>query len=92
MIAAALAALTETTPTVFGVPLDFILFGLTLLGVAVFHHHTLKVALTGLLTITIYKILFTGFIVVMVAIGERRWKAMELALDTPEGRGEGSRS
>lgn len=61
MIATALAALTETTPTVFGAPLDFILFGLTLLGVAVFHHHTLKVALTGLSVITIYKILFTGF-------------------------------
>ena len=25
-------------------PIDFILFGLTLLGVAVFHHHTLRVA------------------------------------------------
>ncbi|MDQ3545018.1 MAG: citrate transporter [Verrucomicrobiota bacterium] len=61
MIATALAALTETTPTVFGVPLDFILFGLTLLGVAAFHHHTLKVALTGLGVITLYKILFTGF-------------------------------
>src|SRR3954468_20584731 len=44
-----------------GVPVDFILFGLTLLGVALFHHHTLAVALTGLATITLYKILFTGF-------------------------------
>ena len=48
-------------PTVFGVPLDFILFGLTLLGVAVFHHYTLRVALTGLVTIALYKIIFTGF-------------------------------
>jgi hypothetical protein len=31
-------------PAVFGVPLDFILFALTLLGVALFHHHTLRVA------------------------------------------------
>ena len=31
-------------------PVDFILFALTLLGVALFHHHTLKVALTGLVT------------------------------------------
>ena len=30
-----------------GVPVDFILFGLTLLGVALFHRHTLQVALTG---------------------------------------------
>jgi Na+/H+ antiporter NhaD/arsenite permease-like protein len=45
----------------FGIPLDFILFGLTLLGVAVLHRHTLEVALIGLATITIYKIAFTGF-------------------------------
>ncbi len=48
-------------PTVFGIPLDFILFGLTLLGVAVFHHYTLRVALVGLATISIYKTVFTGF-------------------------------
>jgi Na+/H+ antiporter NhaD/arsenite permease-like protein len=47
--------------SVFGIPVDFILFGLTLLGVAVFHHHTMRVALLGLVTITIYKIVFTGF-------------------------------
>ena len=33
---------------VFGIPVDFILFGLTLLGVALFHHRTLKVAVWGL--------------------------------------------
>ncbi len=43
------------------VPVDFILFGLTLAGVALFHHHTLRVALIGLATITVYKLLFTGF-------------------------------
>ncbi|MBK6357012.1 MAG: citrate transporter [Betaproteobacteria bacterium] len=48
-------------PSVGGVPIDFILFGLTLLGVALFHHATLYVALTGLATITLYKIMFTGF-------------------------------
>jgi Na+/H+ antiporter NhaD/arsenite permease-like protein len=45
----------------FGIPVDFILFGLTLLGVALFHHHTLAVSLTGLAAISIYKILLTGF-------------------------------
>ena len=45
----------------FGIPVDFILFGLTLLSVAVFHHKTLEVALTGLVAVTIYKIVFTGF-------------------------------
>ena len=50
-----------TVPLIFGVPVDFILFGLTLVGVALFHHHTLRVALVGLVTIAGYKIFFTGF-------------------------------
>jgi Na+/H+ antiporter NhaD/arsenite permease-like protein len=45
----------------FGIPVDFMLFALTLLGVALFHRHTLPVALTGLAVISIYKIAFTGF-------------------------------
>jgi Na+/H+ antiporter NhaD/arsenite permease-like protein len=48
-------------PTAFGIPFDFILFALTLLGVALFHRHTLQVALAGLGTITLYKLAFTGF-------------------------------
>jgi Na+/H+ antiporter NhaD/arsenite permease-like protein len=48
-------------PALFGIPIEFILFGLTLLGVALFHHHTLAVALSGLFTITLYKLLVTGF-------------------------------
>jgi Na+/H+ antiporter NhaD/arsenite permease-like protein len=50
-----------SAPAVFGIPVDFILFALTLLGVALFHHHTLRVALIGLATITLYKLGFTGF-------------------------------
>jgi Na+/H+ antiporter NhaD/arsenite permease-like protein len=46
---------------IFGIPVDFILFALTLLGVALFHHHTLPVALTGLAAIIIHKLIFTGF-------------------------------
>lgn len=57
----ACAASTTSLPSVVGIPVDFILFGLTLLGVALFHHHTLRVALTGAITITIYKLIFTGF-------------------------------
>lgn len=45
----------------FGIPVDFILFAITLLGVALFHHYVLQVALTGLAVISTYKILFTGF-------------------------------
>src|SRR5438045_7252145 len=44
-----------------GVPVDFVLFGLTLAGVALFHHHTLQVALAGLAVILLYKLGFTGF-------------------------------
>jgi len=43
------------------IPVDFILFGLTLFGVAILHRHTLYVALTGLAAIVIYKLAFTGF-------------------------------
>lgn len=47
--------------TVAGIPLDFILFAATLLGVALFHHHTLRVALVGLAVITAYKLAFGDF-------------------------------
>lgn len=44
-----------------GIPLDFFLFALTLLGVALFHRHTLRVAVIGLVVITLYKLGFTDF-------------------------------
>jgi Na+/H+ antiporter NhaD/arsenite permease-like protein len=53
-------AATET-PELFGVPMEFILFALTLLGIALFHRHTLAVALAGLAAIIAYKFAFTGF-------------------------------
>jgi Na+/H+ antiporter NhaD/arsenite permease-like protein len=59
--AVAAAAEPATPVYLLGIPVDFILFGLTLLGVAVFHHHTLPVALAGLAAITIYKLIFAGF-------------------------------
>ena len=57
----ALPAWAGESPALAGIPLDFILFALTLLGVALFHHHTLYVGLAGLATITLYKLAFTGF-------------------------------
>ncbi len=57
----AFAADAAAGPAVFGIPFEFILFALTLLGVALFHNHTLRVGLTGLAVITAYKLLFTGF-------------------------------
>jgi Na+/H+ antiporter NhaD/arsenite permease-like protein len=63
LIAAMPAHATASTagPAVFGIPLEFILFAMTLLGVALFHHRTLQVALTGLAVISLYKIGLTGF-------------------------------
>ncbi len=58
---AAFAATHADPPLVAGIPVDFILFALTLAGVALFHHHTLRVAVTGLVVITAYKLAFTGF-------------------------------
>ncbi len=60
-LAMAAAAVTTDGPALFGIPVEFILFALTLLGVALFHAHTLGVALTGLVVIAGYKILITGF-------------------------------
>ncbi len=54
-------ALAASGPSLAGIPVDFILFALTLLGVALFHNATLYVALTGVVTISLYKVVFTGF-------------------------------
>jgi hypothetical protein len=43
--------MTLLDPTIFGIPIDLILFGLSLLCIAVFHHHTLRLALVGLVAI-----------------------------------------
>lgn len=48
-------------PRVAGIPVDFLLFVTVLIGVALFHHHTLQVAVTGLIVITTYKLGFTSF-------------------------------
>ena len=55
------ALIIGTTAALFGVPVEFVLFALTLAGVALFHHHTLYVALIGLAIITLYKLGFAGF-------------------------------
>ncbi|MBF0127732.1 MAG: citrate transporter [Magnetococcales bacterium] len=48
-------------PVMAGIPMDFILFAATLIGVALFHKHTLQVALGGLTVILGYNFLVTGF-------------------------------
>jgi Na+/H+ antiporter NhaD/arsenite permease-like protein len=44
-----------------GAPIELVLFGLMLAGIALFHHHTLQVAATGLAVIVVYKLAVTGF-------------------------------
>jgi Na+/H+ antiporter NhaD/arsenite permease-like protein len=46
---------------VLGIPVEFILFALTLLGIAVFNQNTLPIALSGLASVIVYKLAFTGF-------------------------------
>ena len=51
-------ATSATSPPHFaiaGIPIEFFIFAGTLLGVALFHHHTLEVAVTGLATLLIAK-------------------------------------
>jgi hypothetical protein len=50
-ISLAAVVMTPQDSAIFGIPIDFILFGLTLPGVAEFHWHTLRVALAGLVTV-----------------------------------------
>jgi Na+/H+ antiporter NhaD/arsenite permease-like protein len=45
--------------TILGVPLEFVLFGCTLLGVAIFHHRNFEVAVIGLSVILAYKLFVT---------------------------------
>src|SRR3990167_6929598 len=47
--------------SILGQPTEFFLFAATLIGVALFHHRTFTVAVTGLVTIIAYKYFFTGF-------------------------------
>jgi Na+/H+ antiporter NhaD/arsenite permease-like protein len=56
-----LSTAAAALPSIAGVPIDFILFALTLAGVALLHEHVLKVALTGLALITLYKLAFSSF-------------------------------
>ena len=59
--AQAAAEAAVAIPSVAGIPVDFLLFSAILICIALFHHHTLKIALTGLAVITLYKLFVTGF-------------------------------
>ncbi|HEX9109829.1 MAG TPA: hypothetical protein VF832_21450, partial [Longimicrobiales bacterium] len=60
-LASASAALPFAGPTVGRVPVEFILFGCVLAGVALFHKRTFEIAVTGALVILLYKVFFSPF-------------------------------
>lgn len=45
----------------FGIPFEYVFFALTLLGIALLHHASFQVAMTGFFAVSLYKILVTGF-------------------------------
>ncbi|HET9023566.1 MAG TPA: citrate transporter [Burkholderiaceae bacterium] len=48
-------------PTVAGIPVEFVLFAVTLAGVALFHRHTMPIAVGGATIIAAYKIALSPF-------------------------------
>jgi Na+/H+ antiporter NhaD/arsenite permease-like protein len=67
-------------PVIAGIRIEFILFALTLIGVAIFHHKTMYVALIGLAVILIYKYVFSDFSLAEHIIGnetkEGEWRIL----------------
>jgi Na+/H+ antiporter NhaD/arsenite permease-like protein len=59
--AASAAVGEDAAPTLLGAPVEFYLFALVLLGVAIFHKRALVVSLTGLAVILAYEALVSGF-------------------------------
>jgi Na+/H+ antiporter NhaD/arsenite permease-like protein len=43
------------------IPVEFVIFGVTLAGVAVSHRHSLLIALLGLTAVIVYKVIFSDF-------------------------------
>lgn len=71
------AAVPGVMPAVLGIRIEFIVFALTLIGVAVFHHKTMYVALTGLAVLLIIKYVFLP-----------EFSLVEHVVGTPEKEGE----
>ena len=52
---------TFSGPRIGPVPVEFLMFGAVLLGVAMFHHFTLRIAVGGAVLISLYKIIASPF-------------------------------
>ena len=76
----ALWAADGKMPAIAGIRVEFILFALTLIGVAFFHHKTMYVALTGLAAILIFKYVFSDFSLLEHIVGtatrEGEWRIL----------------
>ena len=77
----AMATETHGMPTLGGIRLEFILFALTLLGVALFHHYTMWISLGGLALVLLSKYLFlTDFSMLHHLLGgvgqEGEWRVL----------------
>jgi len=76
----AIFASNGSMPALAGVRIEFILFALTLIGVAVFHHKTMYVALIGLTAILLAKYFFTDFSIIEHVVGtpqrEGEWRIL----------------
>lgn len=55
------AAPGRASPALFGAPVEYLLFGMMLVGIAVLHQHARTVALVGLIVILAYEGLVSGF-------------------------------
>jgi Na+/H+ antiporter NhaD/arsenite permease-like protein len=80
LVSPMLMAADGIMPAIAGIRLEFILFAITLIGVAVFHHKTMYVALCGLAAILISKYIFTDFSITEHVIGtatkEGEWRIL----------------
>lgn len=59
--AGALGATPADPPALAAIPVDFLLFAVTLFGIALFHRHTLAIAVGGLSVISLWKIGYSPF-------------------------------
>ena len=72
---------TLAVPSLVGIRLEFIIFALTLIGVALFHNKTMYVALTGLSALLVLKLVFdSDFSLIEHVIGghghEGEWRVL----------------
>lgn len=80
LVGQSLMAADGMMPAILGIRIEFIIFALTLIGVAIFHHKTMYVALTGLAIVLIFKYIFTDFSLAEHIIGteahEGEWRIL----------------